>query len=179
MKARRSKIKKFNNETRVLSYIKGDQFLKNNDEEAMSPRLLYSRLRQKPTSVVHNKGRQVGQKYDYIFLSYLIEKYLSEAIIDNLPNEKRYLNSSMQEYEIKDWLIPLDRMSVEPEPIIQLPSGRFLGKFNRNIPACKSIQDYDDIQSRVKDMKSNKAVSKPHDKRSKTSKLFFTPQQSI
>ncbi|CAI2371464.1 unnamed protein product [Moneuplotes crassus] len=65
-------------------------------------------------------------------------------------NRERYKpNEGITEKEIHDFLIPVCKMNVKPEPCLQLPSGRFLGKFNLNSPACKKFGGSEDTKKKL------------------------------
>lgn len=69
--------------------------------------------------------------------------------------------NNFQEYNIRDYLIPIDMMNVKPEPIVQLASGRFVGKFNSNTPACKFLTDKNTgyFKRKIKKPRYKKAIN--------------------
>lgn len=85
----------------------------------------------------------------------------------------------MSELEIRNWMIPIEKMNVQPEPWIQLPSGRFIGKFELNTPACNNFEEITDFEDGIKVLQKPNSVSRSNDKQSLTSNMFHNRRRQL
>lgn len=77
----------------------------------------------------------IDYQRDKLFSPKLVKRKQNNNIFPAKMRKKSYVG--MSDEEIYESMIPIDKMNVKPEPCLQLPSGRFIGKFNLNSPACK------------------------------------------
>mmetsp|Transcript_3819 Transcript_3819/g.3565 ORF Transcript_3819/g.3565 Transcript_3819/m.3565 type:complete len:98 (-) Transcript_3819:662-955(-) len=77
----------------------------------------------------------IDYQRDKLFSPKLVKRRLNTSLYPQKSRRKSYVGIS--ETEIHEFLIPISKMNVKPEPCLQLPNGKFIGKFNLNSPVCK------------------------------------------
>lgn len=75
-------------------------------------------------------------------------------------------------------MIPIEKMNVQPEPWIQLPSGRFIGKFELNTPACNNFEEIQGFDDDIMLQKPN-SVSRSNGKQYLTSNMFYNRRKQL